>query len=57
MIGVDKAQVVRRFLTQRPIRYHSAEGDPRLAGVLIDVAASGRATAIERVEQALPDND
>jgi metallophosphoesterase (TIGR00282 family) len=56
VIGVDKQQVIRRFMSQRPIRYHCAEGDPRLAGVLVDVDSSGRATAVERVEQSLGDD-
>src|SRR4029079_16811044 len=50
VIGVEKALVIERFLTQRPVRFHTADGDVRLYGALVDVdIASGRATRIERV--------
>jgi len=50
VIGVQKSLVIERFLTQRPIRFQTAEGDVRLYAALVDVdTASGRATRIERV--------
>ena len=50
-IGVDTDQVLQRFLTQRPTRFSTAEGDVRLNGVLIDVSSQdGRASSIERIE-------
>ncbi|HZN54812.1 MAG TPA: TIGR00282 family metallophosphoesterase [Candidatus Polarisedimenticolaceae bacterium] len=51
VIGVRKEQAIERFRTQRPIAYETAEDDVRLAAVRVDVDdASGRATAIERIE-------
>jgi metallophosphoesterase (TIGR00282 family) len=51
VIGVKKEQAIERFRTSRPIPYETAEGDVRLAAVRVDVdTASGRATAIERIE-------
>ena len=51
VIGVRKEQAIERFRTQRPIAYDTADGDVRLAAVRVDVDdASGRATAIERIE-------
>jgi len=50
VIGVEKSLVIERFLTQRPIRFQTAEGDVRLYAALVDVdTATGRATRIERV--------
>lgn len=50
VIGVDKEQVLERFLTQRPVRLRPATGDVRLAGALIDVdPGSGRALSIRRI--------
>lgn len=51
VIGVDKGAVLERFRTQRPVRFHPAEDDARLAAVVIDADPhSGRANSIERVE-------
>jgi hypothetical protein len=56
VIGVKKEQAIERFRTSRPIPYETADGDVRLCGVRVDVdAATGRATAIERVELAESD--
>ena len=50
VIGVEKALVIERFLTQRPVRFQTAEGDVRLYAALVDIdASSGRASKIERV--------
>lgn len=50
VLGVEKAVVLRRFLTALPGRFDTARGDPRLHGVLVSAdAATGRATAIERL--------
>jgi 2',3'-cyclic-nucleotide 2'-phosphodiesterase len=50
VIGVEKEQVLARFLTSMPNRFDAARGDVRLNGVLIDCdAKTGKANAIERV--------
>ena len=50
VIGVDKEQVISRFLTNMPNRFDAARGDARLNGVLIDCdAKTGRANSIERI--------
>ncbi len=49
VIGVDTAQVLQRFLSQRPTRMRPAVNDVRLAGVLVDVASNGRAESIRRI--------
>jgi hypothetical protein len=50
VIGIEKALALQRFLTQRPVRFNAAGGDPRLQAVLVDVDdTSGRARSILRV--------
>ena len=50
VIGVEKEQVLARFLTSMPGRFDAARGDVRLCGVLIDCdAKTGKANSIERL--------
>jgi 2',3'-cyclic-nucleotide 2'-phosphodiesterase len=50
VIGVQKEQVLQRFLTGLPGRFEAAKGDPRLCGVLIGCdAATGRAHSVQRL--------
>lgn len=53
IIGVRKELALRRMITQLPVRFQPADGDPWLHGTWIEVdPASGRATRIERVRRA-----
>ena len=55
VIGVRKELALRRMLTQLPVRFQPADGDPWLHGAWIEVdPGTGRATRIERVRRALP---
>jgi len=47
VIGVRTDLVLRRFMTQLPIRFEPAEGDVRIEGAIFECDAQGRATAIE----------
>jgi metallophosphoesterase (TIGR00282 family) len=50
VIGVQKEQVLQRFLTGLPGRFEAAKGDPRFCAVLIECdEASGRAQSIQRL--------
>lgn len=50
VIGVEKEQVISRFLTSMPNRFDAARGDARLNGVLIDCdPKTGKANSIERI--------
>ena len=50
VIGVQKEQVVGKFLNNMPVRFEPATGDVRLCAVVIDCdEATGRARKIERV--------
>jgi len=50
VIGVEKEQVLARFLTSMPNRFDAARGDVRLNGVLIDCdPQTGCASSIQRI--------
>src|SRR5262249_32774560 len=50
VIGVQKEQVLQRFLTGLPGRFEAAKGDPRFAAVVIECdEATGRASSIQRL--------
>jgi 2',3'-cyclic-nucleotide 2'-phosphodiesterase len=50
VIGVQKEQILARFLTNMPGRFEAATNDVRLCATLIDCdPATGRATAIQRI--------
>ncbi len=50
VIGVEKQQVLDRFLTSMPARFEPARGDVRLCAVVIDCdEKTGKAQAIERL--------
>ena len=51
VIGVEKEDVLERFLSQRPRRFRTAEVDARLNAVLLTIAPlTGRAESIVRIE-------
>jgi calcineurin-like phosphoesterase len=50
VIGVEKDQIVQRFLTGMPGRFEAAKGDPRFCAVVINCDESnGRAHSIQRL--------
>jgi metallophosphoesterase (TIGR00282 family) len=49
VIGMQKDAIIQRFLTQIPNKFDVAKGNVRLQGVVIDIAADGRANSIERL--------
>ncbi|HEY0785478.1 MAG TPA: TIGR00282 family metallophosphoesterase [Acidobacteriaceae bacterium] len=53
VIGVQKEQVLQRFLTGMPAKFDQAKGDPRLSATLIECdGMTGRATSIRRFQFA-----
>jgi metallophosphoesterase (TIGR00282 family) len=55
VIGVRTEDVLRRFLGERPAKFRTATGDPKLSAVLVEADASrGRALSIRRVEYPEP---
>jgi 2',3'-cyclic-nucleotide 2'-phosphodiesterase len=52
VLGVRTDQVIRRFLTQMPVRFEVAEGPVLVQGAIVDVdETTGRATGIRRVRE------
>jgi hypothetical protein len=50
VIGVEKEQVLQRFLTGMPAKFDAAKGDPRMAATLIECdGKSGRASSTQRL--------
>ena len=50
VIGVDRDQIIQRFLTQMPIRFETAKGPVKLHAVVIAIEPeTGRATDIRRL--------
>jgi metallophosphoesterase (TIGR00282 family) len=49
VIGVERELAIRRFLTQTPVKFETAAGDPWLNAVLIDSGEDGRARSIEQL--------
>jgi calcineurin-like phosphoesterase len=50
VIGVQKEQVLQRFLTGLPGRFEAAKGDPRFCAVLIGCdGETGRAQSVQRL--------
>jgi calcineurin-like phosphoesterase len=61
VIGVEKAAVIRRFLTSLPIRMEAARGGVELHAVVVEVdETSGKALSIRRLhllkESGAPDD-
>jgi hypothetical protein len=53
VIGVDRDQIIQRFLTQMPIKFETAKGPVKLHGVVIAIDPdTGRATDIQRLSLA-----
>jgi calcineurin-like phosphoesterase len=51
VIGVEKEDVLERFLSQRPKRFRTAENDVRLSGAILTISSeTGKAESIRRVE-------
>jgi 2',3'-cyclic-nucleotide 2'-phosphodiesterase len=55
IIGVDRRQVIQRFLTQMPVRFQPESGNVHICGVVIGInAATGRALSIKRLDEPVP---
>jgi 2',3'-cyclic-nucleotide 2'-phosphodiesterase len=54
VIGVRAELAIERMRTGMPVRFHPAEGDVRIEGVLIECDAEGRATGCEALRIPVP---
>jgi len=51
VIGMDKEIAIKRFISQLPVHYKVAHGDPKFCGVIIKIdKQSGRAESISRFQ-------
>ena len=56
IIGVDGDAALKRFLTQRPVRFSPAQHDVRLCGAIVELdPGTGLARSIERIEFKSPE--
>jgi metallophosphoesterase (TIGR00282 family) len=51
VIGMRREEVLRRFVSQMPVRFEVAKGPIVLQGAFVDVDSAGRATAIRRLQE------
>jgi metallophosphoesterase (TIGR00282 family) len=49
VIGVERDLAIKRFLTQTPVKFETAQGDPWVNAVLIEAGDDGRALSIEQL--------
>jgi metallophosphoesterase (TIGR00282 family) len=49
VIGINKENILKRFLLQIPNKFDVAKGDVRLQGVVVEAAEDGRAAMVARV--------
>jgi 2',3'-cyclic-nucleotide 2'-phosphodiesterase len=54
VIGVRAELAIERMRTGMPVRFHPAEGDVRIEGVLIECDSEGRATGCEALRIPVP---
>jgi metallophosphoesterase (TIGR00282 family) len=54
VIGVRAELAIERMRTGMPVRFHPADGDVRIEGVLVDCDEEGRATRCEAVRVPVP---
>jgi metallophosphoesterase (TIGR00282 family) len=54
VIGVKAELAIQRMRTGIPVRFHPADGDVRIEGVLVECGADGRATGCEPVRVPVP---
>jgi len=53
VIGVDKDQSIKRFLTAMPITFEVAEGPAQINAVIVEIDDEGKAKSIERINEIL----
>lgn len=55
VIGVEKEQIIDRFLHQMPMKFETAKGEGILSAVVLEInEESGKATAIQRLQLKYP---
>ncbi len=55
VIGIEKEQIIERFLTSMPMRFETAQGNGILSALVIEInEESGKSTAVQRLQLKYP---
>ncbi|MBE0426069.1 MAG: TIGR00282 family metallophosphoesterase [Nitrospirae bacterium] len=55
VIGIEKEQVIHRFLTNMPMRFETAKGEGCFSGIVIEIdEKTGKSTAVQRLQLKYP---
>lgn len=55
VIGIDKDQIIDRFLTSMPMRFETAKGEGIFSAIVIEISEeTGKSTAIQRLQLKYP---
>jgi 2',3'-cyclic-nucleotide 2'-phosphodiesterase len=55
VIGIEKEQIIQRFLTNMPMRFETAKGEGIFSAVVIEInEETGKSTAIQRLQLKYP---
>ena len=55
VIGIEKEQVIQRFLTNIPVRFETAKGEGIFSAIVIEIdEKTGKSTAIQRLQLKYP---
>ena len=55
VIGIEKEQIIERFLLQMPMKFEVAKGEGILSAVVIEIdEKTGKSTAIQRLQLKYP---
>jgi calcineurin-like phosphoesterase len=55
IIGIEKEQVLQRFLTNMPVRFETARGEGIFSAVVVEIDdKTGEASAIQRLQLRYP---
>ena len=55
VIGIEKGQIIERFLTSMPMRFETAQGEGIFSALVIEIdEETGRSTAVQRLQLRYP---
>jgi calcineurin-like phosphoesterase len=55
VIGIEKEQIIERFLTNMPMRFETAKGEGIFSAVVIEIdEETGKSSAIQRLQLKYP---
>jgi hypothetical protein len=55
VIGIEKEQIIERFLTNMPMRFETAKGEGVFSALVLEInEESGRSAAVQRLQLKYP---